>query len=681
VNENIVTLTWVMTGETVDSSPAEGINNLSSHVFNQGVTTIQYTVTDAEGLSATCSFTVTVLDNVDPVAMCRDIDIDLDLNSGIVTISPEDIDNGSYDNCAIDTMYISKDTFNCLDLGDNTVTLTVVDFTGNSAFCTALVSVDYSVDPDPGVSPDSAVICSGTSTDFTLSNTIPVTSWTWTVSAPSAITGASDDQTGEFISIRQVLTNSDSRAHQAIYEMTPTVYELCVLDPVTAKVWVNPSPEIVVTPEDTSICNEGTAEIFVSNANTSILGDWSYNMTVEAGEGMEGYASDLTGSTLTKLTETLTNLDSTAQDVAYRFTPQIVLERTGLTCEGPEQVATVDIRPSLYYSYEADVSDYNGYNISCYERADGSIDLSVREGAGPLYFQWSDPNGNSSSSDHLSDLGPGMYTLTVTDDISCTYTEEFQLIEPDQLEMTLSPSISIDGDHNINCAGDSTGTIDIEPYGYVDSLSYYWRDGSTEGDRAYLPAGDYTVIIVDKNNCTARSSVTLTEPDPMILFFSVTDPYCPESPDGEISVEAIGGIRGYDYIYDWSNGATTSTITELTAGLYEVTVTDQNLCSVIDTVDLIAVNNHCLTIPNAISPNGDMINDVWNLGFIDPFPEMEVIIMNAWGQTIWESEPGYPDPWGGTSNGKLVPIDSYFYIIYLHDDVTEPITGHVTVIY
>ena len=115
--------------------------------------------------------------------------------------------------------------------------------------------------------------------------------------------------------------------------------------------------------------------------------------------------------------------------------------------------------------------------------------------------------------------------------------------------------------------------------------------------------------------------------------------------------------------------------------MYEVAVTDVNLCTVNDTLDLVALNTHCLTIPNAISPNGDVINDVWNLGFVDPYPTMEVIIMNAWGQTLWESEPGYYIPWDGTSNGKLLPIDSYFYIIYLNDDITEPIAGHVTLIY
>jgi gliding motility-associated-like protein len=106
-----------------------------------------------------------------------------------------------------------------------------------------------------------------------------------------------------------------------------------------------------------------------------------------------------------------------------------------------------------------------------------------------------------------------------------------------------------------------------------------------------------------------------------------------------------------------------------------------NNCVADTTAELIALYNHCLVIPNAISPNGDMVNDVWNLGFTEFYPEMTVLIYNQWGQLIWESEPGYLSPWDGTSKGVLQPVDSYFYVITVRDGITEPITGHVSLIY
>jgi gliding motility-associated-like protein len=260
----------------------------------------------------------------------------------------------------------------------------------------------------------------------------------------------------------------------------------------------------------------------------------------------------------------------------------------------------------------------------------------------------------------------------------CADTREFELIEPEEIGMSITLSTSFDGAYNINCAGDSTGTILVEPYNYVDSVRYFWKDGSTDQYREGLPTGRYHVIIVDENNCTARELAMLTAPGPITMEFSRNHPYCPESPDGEITVYPSGGVG--DYTYLWSNGMTTSTVTELTIGYYPVTVTDMNGCTGIDSTELQAINAHCLVIPNAISPNDDAINDVWNLGFTEIYPDMTVLIFNSWGQTVWESQPGYPEPWDGTSNGRPLPIDSYFYIIDLKDQVTKPITGHVTII-
>ena len=84
-------------------------------------------------------------------------------------------------------------------------------------------------------------------------------------------------------------------------------------------------------------------------------------------------------------------------------------------------------------------------------------------------------------------------------------------------------------------------------------------------------------------------------------------------------------------------------------------------------------------IPNAISPNGDLINDEWNIGLIELYPKLEILIFNRWGQAIWRSEKGYPHPWDGTNNGLPLPIDSYHYIINLHNG-SKLIIGNVTIV-
>lgn len=104
------------------------------------------TVRDEAGNSTACTAQVTVLDVIAPVVICRDTTIYLD-ESGEVQITSNLIDNGSYDNTVIDTMYLDKYVFNCSDVGENVTTLTVVDVSGNSSTCEASVTVQDTVSP------------------------------------------------------------------------------------------------------------------------------------------------------------------------------------------------------------------------------------------------------------------------------------------------------------------------------------------------------------------------------------------------------------------------------------------------------------------------------------------------------------------------------------------------------
>lgn len=87
----------------------------------------------------------------------------------------------------------------------------------------------------------------------------------------------------------------------------------------------------------------------------------------------------------------------------------------------------------------------------------------------------------------------------------------------------------------------------------------------------------------------------------------------------------------------------------------------------------------CLVIPEAFSPNGDLINDVWNILNIEKYPAAEITLFNRWGQPVWKSELGYHFPWDGKSKGKQLPVDSYFYLIELHNG-SKPLSGNVTIV-
>ena len=267
----------------------------------------------------------------------------------------------------------------------------------------------------------------------------------------------------------------------------------------------------------------------------------------------------------------------------------------------------------------------------------------------------------------------------IVDSSECKASETFDLTEPGKLGFTFTLSSSIAGGFNINCAGESTGSIDIEPVNQVKTVDYLWADGIFGKTRTNLPAGNYSLIITDANNCHASSTITITEPDSMKLVFDILPPFCPDKPDGSIGTNVTGGVKGAGYSYKWSDNSTNSNLINIPEGYYKVTVTDMDGCSIKDSVNVKPINETCLIIPNAISPNGDLINDVWNIGMKELYPKMEVIIFNRWGETIWRSERGYPRPWDGTSNGSSLPIDSYHYIIDLHNG-SRPLVGNVTIV-
>jgi uncharacterized protein YrzB (UPF0473 family) len=104
-------------------------------------------ITDVNGNVSQCTAIVTVQDVTDPVAVCMDITVELDVN-GMVTILPTDVDGGSTDACGIVTYELDIDTFTCADVGDNPVVLTVTDANGNMSSCTAIVTVEDNIAPD-----------------------------------------------------------------------------------------------------------------------------------------------------------------------------------------------------------------------------------------------------------------------------------------------------------------------------------------------------------------------------------------------------------------------------------------------------------------------------------------------------------------------------------------------------
>ncbi|TNE62694.1 MAG: HYR domain-containing protein [Bacteroidetes bacterium] len=125
-----------------------GMNNLNFTCSDKGPNTYTLTVTDALGVTATCTAVVTVKDNVAPMALCKNVAINLNA-AGNGNLSSAQVNNGSLDACGINSTAVSPSLFNCTNVGMNTVTLTVTDDSGNSKTCTAKVTVNDITPPAP----------------------------------------------------------------------------------------------------------------------------------------------------------------------------------------------------------------------------------------------------------------------------------------------------------------------------------------------------------------------------------------------------------------------------------------------------------------------------------------------------------------------------------------------------
>ena len=133
-------------------------------------------------------------------------------------------------------------------------------------------------------------------------------------------------------------------------------------------------------------------------------------------------------------------------------------------------------------------------------------------------------------------MAAGTYTVTVTDDNSCTATETVTITEPTAL---LLSSTQI----NVSCNGGSDGSIDLSVAGGTAPYTYSWNDAasSTTQDIGSLPAGTYSVSVTDDNGCTANLSATVAEPTVLALTSTQNNVSCNGGTDGSIDLSVSGG--------------------------------------------------------------------------------------------------------------------------------------------
>jgi len=213
-------------------------------------------------------------------------------------------------------------------------------------------------------------------------------------------------------------------------------------------------------------------------------------------------------------------------------------------------------------------------NISCFGGNDGAIEVGISGGQAPLALAWN--SGQNSTT--ISSIIAGTYTATLTDAIGCSTNISIDLSEPTALQATISTAPTTCGNNN--------GTAAVLVNGGVAPYSINWNNGGNgNASISTLASGNNQVIVTDANGCAINENFTVLALNPPSVSISIDQNItCPGGSNGSLSATISQGEA--PFIYNWSNGNSSTAISNLNQGNYSVSITDNNGCTSNDALQL-----------------------------------------------------------------------------------------------
>ncbi|MFA6129144.1 MAG: gliding motility-associated C-terminal domain-containing protein [Bacteroidales bacterium] len=303
-----------------------------------------------------------------------------------------------------------------------------------------------------------------------------------------------------------------------------------------------------------------------------------------------------------------------------------------------------------------------------------SSPVTLTGGTGDTYHWTSDVLTGPLVTKDIEVTKSGRYYLTITTKgCSSTDSVNIKILDPDSF------SIKTVNVTNNTCYGGDNGSLEIIMDDTVPVFLYSIDDGftyQTSNSFENLPAGTYDQIRVLADSLCFRNfnePVVIGQPDSIQIKVRLKSPGCETCNDGVLTLQIAGGTPPYQITL---SGAPIGLVTEtLGIGTYKVAVTDANSClkEVDFTLEMLNV------VPNVITTNGDGINDKWLIPMLKYYPDAIVKVFTITGKLVFESKPGYPDPWDGREDSNPLPMGTYYYLINLGSG-EKPLTGYLTIL-
>ncbi|MEI6816764.1 MAG: PKD domain-containing protein [Bacteroidota bacterium] len=210
-------------------------------------------------------------------------------------------------------------------------------------------------------------------------------------------------------------------------------------------------------------------------------------------------------------------------------------------------------------------------DVTCNGGTNGTATITVTGGTSPFVYHWNSAPVQTTQT--ATGLAAGSYIVTVTDVNGCTVVVNVTITQPSQLTATI-------GSQNISCNGLTDGSASVTAGGGISGYNYIWSNGSTTNTATGLGANNYIVTVTDANGCTVTSNVTITQPTPVVVtIVSQVNELCFGGNNASITSTTSGGTG--IIALTWSTVPIQNTLiaTNLLAGAYIVTATDQNGCT------------------------------------------------------------------------------------------------------
>ncbi|MBB79262.1 MAG: hypothetical protein CL844_09710 [Crocinitomicaceae bacterium] len=214
-------------------------------------------------------------------------------------------------------------------------------------------------------------------------------------------------------------------------------------------------------------------------------------------------------------------------------------------------------------------------DVLCHGDTDGQIESLVQGGTQPYTYSWS----NSETSQNLTNVPSGIYTLNVTDDNGCSSFTGTTINHPDLL--VVSPIVT-----DASCFGYNDGEIFLSIQGGIQPYYFNWGNeneillNNSSETLDTLISNDYFIRVRDDNGCINEQIVSVDQPEPLVATAQISDVTCYDGNNGSIDLNISGGTAPYPII--WDDGQTTEDIFNLVEGNYQYTITDSQGCILSD---------------------------------------------------------------------------------------------------